>query len=65
MVLFVVQREDARLVKPNPVTDPGFALALSEARGAGVLLRAARFRLSASGRATWLGPLPVRTGTRR
>jgi sugar fermentation stimulation protein A len=64
MVLFVVQRNDARLVRPNPATDPDFALALAEARGAGVLLRAARFRLTPSGRATWLGPLPVRAGNR-
>ncbi len=61
-VVFIVQREDARAVATNPETDPEFARALASARTAGVLLRAARFRMSASGEAEWLGALPVRTG---
>jgi sugar fermentation stimulation protein A len=60
LLLFVVQREDAVRVEPNPATDPGFAAALASAEEAGVLVRAARFRLEASGRPTYLGPLPVR-----
>jgi sugar fermentation stimulation protein A len=60
MVLFLVQRRDASRVAPNPATDPDFAEALATARRVGVLLRAARFRLDARGRATWLGALPVR-----
>ncbi len=62
MVLFVVQREDARAVAPNPATDPGFARALASAARAGVVLRAGRFHLSERGEATWMGPLPVRGG---
>ena len=61
MVLFVVPREDARVVRPYPAIDPEFAAALSSARKAGVMLRAARFRVDAGGAATYLGPLPVRT----
>jgi sugar fermentation stimulation protein A len=65
LVLFVVQRHDACEVRPNPAADAEFAAALVAARAAGVLLRAARFRLHASGRARWLGPLPVRIAARR
>ena len=60
MVLFVVQREDARSVSANPGTDPEFAEAWAAAARAGVLFRAARFRLSPTGTATYLGPLPAR-----
>lgn len=59
-VLFVVQREDARVVAPNEATDPEFASALRSAARAGVLLRGAVFRLSARGEARFLGPVPVR-----
>lgn len=60
LVLFVVQRADARSVRPHPVRDPLFAGALHRARAAGVLIRAAGFRFSGRGRADYLGPLPVR-----
>lgn len=62
MVLFVVQRHDARAIVPNRSTDPDFAAAVATAHKAGVLLRGARFRLDSRGRAEWLGPLPVRLG---
>ena len=65
LVLFVVQREDARSVAANPATDPAFAAALASARRAGVLVRAGRFRLSSTGEATHLGPLPVLMGKPR
>lgn len=60
MVLFVVQRGDARVVRPHRIIDPAFAKALTAARRAGVLLRAASFRFDAAGEPTYLGPLPVR-----
>jgi sugar fermentation stimulation protein A len=60
MVLFIVQRDDARSITPNRETDPEFAEALAAARSAGVILRGAKFRLDGHGRAAWLGPLPVR-----
>ena len=60
LLLFVVQREDAVRVEPNPSTDPGFSEALAAAAEAGVLVRAARFRLEADGGPAYLGPLPVR-----
>ena len=60
MVLFVVQRDDARRVGPYRAIDPAFAAALGAARAAGVMLRAVSFRLAGSGRATYIGPLPVR-----
>ena len=59
MLLFVVQRADARRVAPARAIDPAFAEALTEARRAGVLLRAVGFRLGADDRARHLGPLPV------
>ncbi len=59
-VLFVVQREDARAVAPHAGIDPEFTRALQSAAASGVLLRAARYRLLASGVAVWLGSLPVR-----
>jgi sugar fermentation stimulation protein A len=62
LVLFIVQREDARAVAPNAATDPDFARVLFSARRSGVMLRAARFHLAPSGRATFLGFLPVRAG---
>jgi len=60
LLLFIVQREDARAVAPNHETDPAFTHALVSASRAGVLLRAVRFHLAPSGRATYRGPLPVR-----
>ncbi len=59
-VLFVVQRDDARAVAPHAGIDPEFTRALQSAAASGVLLRAARYRLLASGAAVWLGSLPVR-----
>jgi sugar fermentation stimulation protein A len=59
-VLFVVPRDDARVVVPHAALDPEFASALSEARGSGVLLRAWAFQLDRHARATSRGPLPVR-----
>jgi sugar fermentation stimulation protein A len=61
LLLFIVQREDAARVEPNPATDPAFAEALRSAAESGVMVRAARFRLEPGGRPTHLGPLPVRT----
>jgi len=46
MVLFVVQRVDARAFRPNVRTDPGFAEALQRAAGSGVLLRAYTCRVT-------------------
>jgi sugar fermentation stimulation protein A len=60
MVLFVAQREDAERVTAHRRIDPVFADTLAVARGAGVMLRAARFRFDANGRALNLGPIPVR-----
>jgi sugar fermentation stimulation protein A len=60
LLLFIVQREDAGRVEPNPATDPAFAAALASAAETGVLVRASRFRLEPSGRPTHLGALPVR-----
>jgi len=60
-VLFVVQRPDAASVRAHAGTDPEFARALAAARRAGVLLRGVRYRLTAAGRAHYLGPVPVRT----
>lgn len=59
-VLFVVQRHDARRVEPHAGIDPAFVAALAEARGAGVVLRAARFRMRADGSAVHIGAVPVR-----
>jgi len=60
MILFVVQRPDARCVRPYSAIDPDFAQALHRARDAGVLLRAVHFRFDAHGNARHLGALPVR-----
>jgi sugar fermentation stimulation protein A len=60
MVLFVVQRGDAARVRPHRGIDPELADALRDARRAGVLLRAAMFRLDREARAELVGPLPVR-----
>jgi sugar fermentation stimulation protein A len=59
-VLFIVQREDARAVAPHAIIDPEFTASLASAAEAGVLMRAARYRLQASGEASWMGSLPVR-----
>ena len=59
LLLFIVQRDDARAVVPNNTIDPAFTHALVSAARAGVLLRAVRFHLTPSGRATYRGPLPI------
>lgn len=59
-VLFVVQRDDAFAVAAHAGIDPAFARALQSAAAAGVLVRAARYRLLSSGKAVWSGSLPVR-----
>ena len=61
LILFVVQRCDAHAVVPHSRMDPAFSRALVSARRAGVMLRAARFRLTPGGKARYVGPLPVRT----
>ena len=60
MVLFVAARGDIRAVTPYRAVDPEFADLLGAAHRSGVLLRAARFRLDADGRALWTGAIPVR-----
>jgi sugar fermentation stimulation protein A len=60
LVLFVVQRPDARSVSAHARTDPDFAVALREARSAGVRLRGARFRFDGQGRSRFVGSIPVR-----
>lgn len=57
-LVFVVQREDAREVRPHPEIDPAFAAGLYEADQAGVLLRAVSFAVNEHG-FRYLGPLPV------
>jgi sugar fermentation stimulation protein A len=57
-LVFVVQREDARLVRPHVARDPRFAAALAEARRAGVRLLAYVWRLEPAG-ASWLRRVPV------
>jgi sugar fermentation stimulation protein A len=59
MVLFVVQRGDAREVRPSRRIDPAFADALQSALAAGVQVRAATFRLDARGAARFAGMVPV------
>lgn len=57
-VLFVVQRPDARFVRPSDVHDPQFARAARDAAGAGVRFRAVRLRVSVDG-VEVLGAIPV------
>ena len=59
-VLFILQRDDAREVRPHAKTDPDFAEALATARSQGVIVRAAAFRLKADGSADYSGSRPVR-----
>jgi sugar fermentation stimulation protein A len=61
LILFVVQRGDARAVTANPAIDPLFAAELTAARRQGVLLRAASFHFTPAGRPLYRGPLPLRT----
>jgi sugar fermentation stimulation protein A len=57
-VVFVVQRDDARVVRANHVTDPVFAQALADAVTAGVLAVAYRVLVARDG-LTVAGELPV------
>lgn len=57
-VLFVVQREDARLVRPSDVHDPLFAAEARTASEAGVTFSALRLRPGAEG-VEVVGTLPV------
>jgi sugar fermentation stimulation protein A len=58
MVVFVVQRPDARHVSPHRAIDPSFALALEDAARAGVRLRAYTCRVTTLG-VTLDRPIPV------
>jgi len=60
LVLFIVQRSDARAVRANPAIDPGFAAELAAARSTGVLLRAASFHFTPTGRHRYQSSLPIR-----
>ena len=59
LVLFVVQRGDAREVRPGAAVDPAFATALAGARRAGVRLRAAVFRFDSAAQARFVRVVPV------
>ena len=49
LVVFVVQRDDARSVSPHPVNDPAFARAATEAAAAGVRFLAYACRVTPAG----------------
>ncbi len=61
-VLFTVQRNDARFVRPSDLHDPDFAIAAREAYRAGVKFRAALFEPSVEG-FQFLGTMPVFLGS--
>lgn len=63
LVLFIVQRSDARAVTTHATIDPDFANAVQSARTHGVLFRAAHYNFDANAHPTHKGPLPVRKGT--
>ncbi|HXF72765.1 MAG TPA: DNA/RNA nuclease SfsA, partial [Actinomycetota bacterium] len=58
VVAFVVQRPDARAVRPNEPADPAFAAALRRAERTGVEVVAGRCAVGPEGIA-WCGSLPV------
>ncbi|MEM1229026.1 MAG: DNA/RNA nuclease SfsA [Pseudomonadota bacterium] len=60
-VLFVIQRDDARLVRPSALHDPHFAQAAIDAAAAGVCFRAVALDPRPDG-FHFLGTLPVNTG---
>ena len=60
-VLFVVQRDDARLVRPAVHIDPGFADALADAARAGVRILGRRCHVGLEG-VTLAEPVPVDCG---
>ncbi|MDH7571350.1 MAG: DNA/RNA nuclease SfsA, partial [Armatimonadota bacterium] len=57
-MVFVVQREDAVVLRPYAGVDADFAAALGEARAAGVRLRAVRCRVTPAG-VLPVGAIPV------
>jgi sugar fermentation stimulation protein A len=57
-VLFVVQRDDARVLRPSQLHDSAFAEAARKARAAGVVFRAAYFAPDPGG-FRFLGMIPV------
>ena len=63
VVLFIVQRADARHLEPHAARDPAFARALGEAAAAGVEVRAWGSRVTRQG-ITLADELPVVTGAR-
>jgi sugar fermentation stimulation protein A len=58
LVVFLVQRRDARALRPNERTDPAFAGALRDAKEAGVRIRVYRCAVTPRG-CTLLGPIPL------
>lgn len=58
-VLFIVQMEDIRHLEPNRETDPGFSLALADARTAGVEILAVGCEITPDTIKT-AAPIPVR-----
>ena len=58
MVLFIIQRSDGKLFRPNRGTDPEFADALRKADDAGVLIRALRCSVGERSQKV-LGPVEV------
>ena len=47
-IVLVAQRADVEEIRPHPV-DPDFALALAEAKGAGVIVRGVAFHVGLEG----------------
>ena len=61
-IVFVVQRDDARSLRPHPTADPAFADALRRAVSRGVRALALACRFDGVGLEP-VGMLPVETGT--
>ncbi|MDE1820301.1 MAG: DNA/RNA nuclease SfsA [Euryarchaeota archaeon] len=59
-LLFLVQRDDVREVRPYGAMDPRFARAVERARSGGVLILGRALHVTPGG-ALWGGPLPVRS----
>lgn len=59
-VLFVVQRDDAQVVRPSALHDPAFFAAARDAAAAGVRFRAVKLRPTPEG-FVFLGAIPVST----
>jgi sugar fermentation stimulation protein A len=58
LLLFLVQRADARAVRVNEPADPAFAAAVRRAEGRGVEVLAGRCQVERKGM-RWLAPLPL------